>query len=129
MVTKDFILVSAGFEGVVDVDSIIDGEKPKQKNVNEIYVLALVSPSLTLMGKITSIKRNKAGLFLSANIASNSANNFVVLDMAKKISGIKVSIVDREMKTLATIVSDKDKAFEYEINYNGDMAEIVFHVV
>ena len=129
MVTKDFILVSAGFEGVVDVDSIIDGEKPKQKSVNEIYVLALVSPSLTLMGKVTSIKRNKAGLFLSANIAANSANNLVVLDMAKKISGIKVSIVDREMKTLATVVSDKDKAFEYEINYNGDMAEIVFHVV
>ena len=127
--TKDFILVSAGFEGVVDVDSIIDGEKPKQKNVNEIYVLVLVSSSLTLMGKITSIRRNKAGLFLSANIASNSANNFVILDMSKKVNGVKISVVDREMKTLAALVTDKDKAIEYEINYNGDMAEIVFHVV
>ena len=127
--TKDFILVSAGFEGVVDVDSIIDGEKPKQKNVNEIYVLVLVSSSLTLMGKITSIRRNKAGLFLSANIASNSANNFVILDMSKKVNGVKISVVDREMKTLATLATDKDKTIEYEINYNGDMAEIVFHVV
>jgi hypothetical protein len=128
-VTKDFILVSAGFEGVVDVDSIIDGEKPKQKNVNEIYVLVLVSSSLTLMGKITSIRRNKAGLFLSANIASNSANNFVILDMSKKVNGVKISVVDREMKTLATLATDKDKTIEYEINYNDDMAEIVFHVV
>lgn len=127
--TKDFILVSAGFEGVVDVDSIIDGEKPKQKNVNEIYVLVLVSSSLTLMGKITSIRRNKAGLFLSANIASNSANNFVILDMSKKVNGVKISVVDREMKTLATLATDKDKTIEYEINYNDDMAEIVFHVV
>lgn len=127
--TKDFILVSAGFEGVVDVDSIIDGEKPKQKNVNEIYVLVLVSSSLTLMGKITSIRRNKAGLFLSANIASNSANNFVILDMSKKVNGVKISVVDREMKTLAALVTDKDKTIEYEINYNDDMAEIVFHVV